>query len=120
MIVAYQPGGTVRDVRVVLRFGEKLPNRFNTERAVVYMEGEDKPLPWTLVKDKYSVLPGDSELLSQPDVLTDDILPLTNEESEATLYEHQDIIRMDDDEPSAKHSSGDGGGNFDGAGDLVS
>jgi hypothetical protein len=96
MIVAYQPGGTVKDVRVVLKPNEKLPNRFNTEEAIIYRENPDNPRNWIMVKPKYSVLPSDSPLLSQPALPEVDIISLTNMENEGMLYEHVDIIRFDE------------------------
>jgi hypothetical protein len=101
MIVAYQPGGTVRDARVVLKPAETLPNRFNTEESIVYREQEGGG-PWLLVKPKFSILPPDSPLLTQPR-LPELIFPLTNEADPATLFEHRDIIRME--EPDDKTAS---------------
>ena len=94
MIVGYQPGGSIRDARVVLRFDEKLPNRFNTEQTIVYREKEENPREWELVKPKFVVLPEDSPLLSQPAM--PDILSLTTEQKAETIYEHQDIIKLED------------------------
>ena len=113
MIVAYQPGGSIRDARVVLKPDERVPNRYNTKEAIVYREDPDNPREWLMVKPKFSVLPEDSPLLSQPQVPEIDILSLTNMENEGMLYEHVDIIRMDEsiegggdsDEPAA--DSGD-------------
>lgn len=96
MIVAFQPGGNVNDARVVLRHDELLPSRFNTERAVVYREAEGDPSEWLLIKPKFSVLPPDSPLLSQPELPEAEIIPLTNPEDPATLFEHRDIIRMEE------------------------
>jgi hypothetical protein len=97
VIVAYQPGGSVRDARVVLKPAETLPNRYNTEEAIVYREQEGGG-PWLLVKPKYQVLPQDSPILSQPEIPEIETFPLTNPEDPATLFEHRDIIRMDEEE----------------------
>jgi hypothetical protein len=97
MIVAYQPGGSVKDARVVLKPTETLPNRYNTKQTVVYREQEGGG-PWLLVKTKFQVLPQDSPILTQPEIPETQILPLTNPEDPATLFEHQDIIRMEEEE----------------------
>lgn len=95
MIVAYQPGGSIRDARVVLKPEEKIPTRYNTRESIIYREGENGG-PWILVKPQYSVLPSDSPLLSQP-ALPEVSLSLTTEPETGTVFEHTDIIRMDDD-----------------------
>lgn len=95
MIVGYQPGGSIRDARVVLKHDEKLPNRFNVEEAIVYREAEWNAGEWLLVKPKYSVLPEDSPLLSQPRLPEVELFPLTTDENSDTLFEHQDIIRLE-------------------------
>lgn len=99
MIVGYQPGGSIRDARVVLKTDETIPNRYNVSEAIIYREDEVTH-EWTLVKAKFQVLPPDSPLLSQPKLPEVDIFPLTTEPEGAT-FEHQDIIRMDE-EPSEK------------------
>jgi hypothetical protein len=96
VIVGFQPGGDVKDARVVLKFDELLPARFNTERAIVYREAEGNPTEWLLVKPRFSKLPPDSPLLSQPELPEAEIIPLTNSEDPATLFEHRDIIRMEE------------------------
>jgi hypothetical protein len=93
MIVAFQPGGNIRAARVVLKPDETVPTRYNTPEAIVFREGENGG-PWILVKPQYSVLPADSPLLSQP-VLPDITLPTTM--PEGNDFEHNDIIRIDDD-----------------------
>jgi hypothetical protein len=98
MIVAYQPGGSIKDARVVLKPDELVPNRYNTEEAIVYRENPDDPRNWILVKPKFTVLPSDSPLLSQPELPGVETFPLTTEESSDTLYEHRDIIRLDEGE----------------------
>lgn len=99
MIVAFQPGGSVKDARVVLRADEKVPARYNVPEAIVYREDPDNPRQWILVKGKFSVLPPSSALLSQPKLPeVDEILPLTNDPNCDSLYEHQDIIRVDEGE----------------------
>ncbi len=94
MIVGYQPGGSIRDARVVLKPDETLPNRYNVLEAVVYRE-DPVTFQWTLVKPKFQVLPSDSPLLSQPQLPEVDKFSLTTEVDDAT-FEHQDIIRMDE------------------------
>lgn len=95
MIVGYQPGGNIRDARVVLKHDEKLPNKFNTKESIVYRESEDNAREWVLVKPKFSILPEDSPLLSQP-ALPEPSLLLTIETDGDTVYEHRDIIRLDE------------------------
>lgn len=95
MIVAFQPGGSVKDARVVLKPDELIPDRFNTEQAIVYREDPDSPSRWILVKPKFTVLPPDSPLLSQPK-LPEPTFSLTTE-PECATFEHQDIIRFEDD-----------------------
>lgn len=101
MIVGYQPGGSIRDARIVLKHDEKLPNKFNTRESIVYRETEDNAREWILVKPKFSVLPEDSPLLSQPS-LPEVTLPLTIETNGDTLYEHVDIIRFEEPEPDGE------------------
>jgi hypothetical protein len=94
MIVAFQPGGSIKAARVVLKPNEKIPARYNVLEAIVYREGENGG-PWVVVKPQYTVLRADDPLLSQP------VLPevtLTISEFGDTVFEHTDIIRMDDDE----------------------
>jgi hypothetical protein len=95
MIVAFQPGGSIRDVRVVLRWQEKLPRKFNHENAEIYMESEDNARQWVLVKPLKEVLLEDSPLLSEPELAPTDILGLTTPAEPAT-FEHVDIIRFGD------------------------
>jgi hypothetical protein len=102
MIVAYQPGGTIKDSRVVLRPDEKLPNRFNIPESIVYRENPEDPRQWLLVKDRHSVLPEDSPLLSQPALPETEILSLTNKPEDVT-FEHQDIIRIDEVKDENQH-----------------
>jgi hypothetical protein len=104
VIVAFQPGGTVRDVRVVLKPEEKVPNKFNTKEAIIYREDPENPREWILVKPKFSVLAEDSELLSQPalpEVNMGTVIPIDGE----ALYEHVDIIRF---ESTSEDNSGSG------------
>lgn len=96
MIVAFQPGGSVKDARVVLQPNELIPDRFNIAEAIVYRENPDNPREWILVKPKFQVLPPDSPLLSQPKLPEVDVFSLTLPENGDTLYEHQDIIRLDE------------------------
>lgn len=95
MIVGYQPGGSIKDARVVLKPDEKLPNRFNIAEAIVYAENPENPREWLLVKPKFQVLPQDSPLLSQPELPEVDNFSLTITSEDAT-FEHNDIIRFDE------------------------
>ena len=95
MIVGFQPGGTVRDARVVLKPEETIPNFYNVADTVVYRENPEDRREWLLVKPKGVVLPEDSPLLSQPDIGAVDISSLTTEENPDSLYEHRDIIRLE-------------------------
>lgn len=96
MIVAFQPGGSIKDARVVLKPDELIPNRYNTAEAIVYRENPDDPRNWLLVKPKFVVLPSDSPLLSQPKLPDVENFSLTLPENGDMLYEHQDIIRLDE------------------------
>ena len=109
MIVAYQPGGSIRDARVVLKHDETLPNKYNVRETIVYREREDNPREWIMVKPKFVILAEDSPLLTQPQVPEADILSLTNEETSGSLYEHVDIIRFEEpnDEDSNKEKGRD-------------
>lgn len=95
MIVGYQPGGTIRDARVVLRPNETLPNSFNVIGTVVYREDPDDLKLWILVKEKDLLLPADSPLLSQPQAVHVDIKDLTNA-PEGDTFNHADIIHLDE------------------------
>jgi hypothetical protein len=95
VIVGYQPGGTIRDARVVLRPDELLPNSFNIIGTVVYRENPDDPKEWVLVKPKDVVLPIDSPLLSSPEELPVDISKMGEEPMEKP-FEHVDIIHFDE------------------------
>lgn len=94
MIVGFQPGGSVLDARVVLKPDETVPNRYNVPEAVVYREDVDTHA-WIMVKPKFSVLPPDSPLLSQPKLPEVELFALTADENSDTMYEHQDIIRLE-------------------------
>lgn len=106
MIVAFQPGGSVKDARVVLKPDELIPDRFNTVEAIVYREDAEQPSRWLLVKPKYTVLPPDSPLLSQPKLPEDDRFSLTTE-SEPATFEHADIIRVDEDNDGQRGKNSD-------------
>jgi hypothetical protein len=93
MLVVPRPGGTIRDVNVVLKPDETLPNKFNTPQAIVWREDEANPREWVLVKPLHQTLPANSSVLSQPEM--PGILDLTKEESSGSIYEHVDIIRFD-------------------------
>lgn len=94
MIVGYQPGGTIRDARVVLRPDELLPNSFNVVGAAVYRENPDDPREWILVKAKEIVLPADSPLLSASQEIPVDIKDVTS--TVPANFEHRDIIQFED------------------------
>lgn len=99
MIVCFQPGGTIKDKRVVIKWSEKIPWAFNTPETVIFRESEDNPQDWILVKPKGEVLPIDSPLLADQQVITEStILDLTKQPESASIFEHRDIIRMDDPE----------------------
>ncbi len=105
MIVAFQPGGSVKDARVVLRPDELIPDRFNTAEAIVYREDPDQSGRWILVKPKFQILPPDSPLLSQPKLPEVDNFSLTIPVEDAT-FEHADIIRMDEEPTDERPISG--------------
>ena len=102
MIVAFQPGGTIRSARVILRPDELVPLRYNVREAVIYREDAETG-EWVVVKPLDSVLPSGSPLLSELKIPT--TFPLTEEKKGGSLYEHEDIIRLDE---SSKDSSADG------------
>jgi hypothetical protein len=94
MIVGYQPGGTIKDSRVVLRPEELLPNEYNIPQSAVYRENPDDPREWVLVKPRGEVLPADSPLLSKPEAVEVDIKDTT--EAIPATFEHRDIIQLED------------------------
>ncbi len=94
MIVGYQPGGTIKDARVVLRPDQKLPNEYNTVDTAVYFENPDNLREWVLVKPVGEVLPADSPLLSKPEAVAVDIKDVT--EAAPATFEHRDIIQFED------------------------
>lgn len=96
MIVAFQPGGSIRDARVVLKPDELIPARYNTRETIVYREDAEQPGRWILVKPKFTVLPPDSPLLSQIAMPETEISTLTTAPESGSVYEHQDIIRVDE------------------------
>jgi hypothetical protein len=95
VIVGYQPGGSVRDARVVLKPDETVPNRYNVAEAVIYRE-DSETHEWVMVKPKFVVLPSDSPLLTQPKLPEVELFPLTTDQNSDSLYEHQDIIRLEE------------------------
>lgn len=101
MIVGFQPGGTIKSVRVILRATETLPNKFNTLEAEIYREDPNDFRNMLLIKPVGSVLPVDSDLLTQPDMLESSILDLTLPVEGDITFKHVDIIQMDEDEDSA-------------------
>lgn len=103
MIVCFQPGGSIKDKRVIMRWEEKIPHSFNIEETEIFRESEDDPRNWILVKPIGEVLPLDSPLLKDAPITESTVLDLdlTNAPESDNLFEHRDIIRMDDDsEPS--------------------
>ena len=94
MIVGFQPGGTIRDARVVLRPDELLPNEYNTATTAVYRENPDNPREWLVVKPKGEVLPSDSPLLTKQEVVPVDIKDVV--EAVPASFEHRDIIQFED------------------------
>lgn len=96
MIVSFQPGGSIRDARVVLNPTEKLPNRYNVPEAIVYREDPDNGYQWIMVKDRFVVLPEDSDVLSQPKLPEADLFSLTTPQEPAS-FDHADIIRFGED-----------------------
>jgi len=104
MILAFQPGGSINDVRIVLKFDEKLPLKFNHEMAEVYMESEDNPACWVLVKPLREVLVEDSPLLMAGELAPTDILDLTVPPESAT-FDHVDIIRFGEEEGESDGSN---------------
>jgi len=101
MIVAFQPGGSIKTTRVVLQPNETLPNRHNVPEAVVYRE-HPETYEWILMKPLGSVLPEDSPLLSQPGLPEFDISHLTTDPNCDTTYEHADIIAIDEPDDGSK------------------
>lgn len=101
MIVAFQPGGSVNDARIVLKYGEKLPRKYNTVRSEVYMESEENPSQWVLIKPLKEVLVDDSPLLGEGELAPVDILDLT-EPAEPASFEHVDIIRLGDEDDTTE------------------
>ena len=98
MILAFQPGGSVDDVRIVLKWDEKLPRKYNHVQAEVFMESEDNPSQWVLIKPLRELLVEDSPLLADSEFVPVNILNFTTPEECAT-FEHIDIIRFDEEEP---------------------
>lgn len=94
MIVGYQPGGTIKDARIVLRPDEPLPNHFNEYGPVVYRENPDDPKEWILVKQRDQILPADSPLLSKPESVHTDIKDFTEEKD--AVFGHRDIIQFEE------------------------
>jgi hypothetical protein len=96
MVVGFQPGGTVNSVRVVLRPTETLPNKFNNMESQVFREDPDNGYQWVEIKPVGTVLPADSDLLSEPEFVMPQVLDLTIPlESGKVTYDHPDIIRFD-------------------------
>ncbi len=105
MIVCFQPGGTIKDKRIVIKWDEKIPWAYNVPETVIYRETEDNPRDWILVKPKGEVLPIDSILLADQRAITEStILDLTKEPENGSIFEHRDIIRVDDSDQEAEES----------------
>lgn len=98
MIVCFQPGGTIKDKRIVIKWDEKIPWAINVPETVIFREMENNPREWVLVKAKDEVLPVDSPLLGDQIITESTILDLTKEPESGNIFEHRDIIRMDDPE----------------------
>lgn len=94
MIIGFQPGGTIKDARVVLRPDELLPNEYNIAQSAVYRENPDNSREWVLVKPKGEILPADSPLLSKPEIISVDIKDAV--EATPANFEHRDIIQFED------------------------
>lgn len=105
MIVGFQPGGTIKAARVILRPHETLPNRFNVMESEVFREHPDT-YEWVLIKPVGSILPADSDMLSEPEIVIGNVLDLTIPMEGGSVYEHRDIIRLESD--SEDSSGGDG------------
>ena len=97
MIICFQPGGSVKDKRAVMRWEEKIPYSLNVSETEIYRESEDDPRIWILVKPVGEVLPLDSPLLKDAPITESTILDLTKDLGSGSEFEHRDIIRMDDD-----------------------
>jgi hypothetical protein len=95
MIVGFQPGGTIRAAYVVLKPDETVPSRYNVPEAIIYREDAETH-EWIMVKPKFSILPVDSPLLSQPALPEVELFPLTSDQNSDSLFEHQDIINLDE------------------------
>lgn len=98
MIVLFVPGGTIKNLRVGLLPGEKLPNKFNTPEAEVYRQSVEWPRKLVLIKPVGQVLPPDSDILSTPEDPEPRILDLTLPSQGDITYSHADIIQMDEGE----------------------
>ncbi len=98
MIVGYIPGvgHTIKNARVVLKPDETLPNRYNVVEAEVLRQHPDT-YEEILIKPVGTVLPADSDVLSNPEIQLGTVLDLTITAGEGNLYEHADIIRLDED-----------------------
>ena len=107
MIVGYipGPGHTIKNARVVLKPDETLPNRYNVPESEV-LRLHPETYEEILIKPVGSVLPANSDILSQPEMVIGSILDLTVPEEGGTIYEHVDIIRLDE----TGESGGDNGG----------
>lgn len=98
MIICFQPGGTIKDKRIVIKWDEKIPRAYNTPEAVIHRESEDDPRVWILVKPKGEILDLDSPLLTDQIITESTVLDLAKDENPASIFEHRDIIKVDDDE----------------------
>lgn len=106
MIVGWRPGGTIDSKRVELKPEETLPNAYNHPDVEVWRQDpENGYRPTTLVKGVGYVLPSNSKVLTSPVLTLEDAiaevaetLPLIKTEECATVYEHVDIITIDEGE----------------------
>lgn len=92
----------MKDKRIVIRWEEKIPHSYNVPETEIFRESEDDPRAWILVKPVGEVLPLDSPLLKDAPITESTILDFTKDENPESLFEHRDIIRMDDDSESSE------------------
>jgi hypothetical protein len=120
VIVGYIPGHghTIKNARVVLKPDETLPNRYNVVEAEVLRQHPDT-YEEILIKPVGTVLPADSDILSNPEIQLGTVLDLTITTGEGNLYEHADIIRLDEDGETDNDDGGDVLAGADDSGPLV-
>jgi hypothetical protein len=91
MVVGF--GATIKDVTVFLGDGETLPNKYNTALSTIFRHSKSTDWQLVLLKGLGEVLPENDPLLANPPP----DLPLTTGEAGDTIYEHDDIIQIDED-----------------------